>query len=240
MNQNLEVIESAAHSYEENGFAIFCAFSSSDICKLTEFAHQWLYRLLDKWVNGKQDTHPLGEYHLWFRELGVEHNSLFKANNRHTTPPEEIANILMNPSMIELLNQLGCSNYERWDEGLGWLAFRFIRPGFGDGYPFSRKEWGAAKDVFSFWIPIIGFTPQETIALVPGSHKREYESYLPENGKFRKDELYFAGDVTQLDPMRPSLSSGDAIMFHPRLLHSENIEVGETTRLSLEFRIKPI
>ena len=52
---------------------------------------------------------------------------------------------------MTLLN-FPANKFTFWDEGLGWLAFRLVRPGFGDGYPLSKKEWGIAKDVISCWI----------------------------------------------------------------------------------------
>jgi hypothetical protein len=76
----------------------------------------------------------------------------------------EIEKVLLNNKVKGFLYKIGLQRYEIWDEGLGWLAFRFIRPGVGDGYPLSRKAWGPAKNVVSCWVPIIGYEPMKNIS----------------------------------------------------------------------------
>ena len=226
--------------YNRYGFAILKVFDEQQVDILDAFARAWIYRLLAKWTAGKDDQLPLETYHIWPSSLKIDHGNVFRAPNRHTSPESEIERILINDRVRGFVRDIGIERYSIWDEGLGWLAFRFIRPGVGDGYPFSRKEWGIAKNVVSCWIPIIGYEPTETLTLVPGSHLKEYERHLPTESKFAKDEYRLANAPSASEVYNPQLKKGEVIFFHPRTLHSEDVIASSVTRLSLEFRLDPV
>ncbi len=228
-----------AQKYREQGFAVLRLHSDKELSILETFAKNWVYRLLDKWIKGRKEEFPLNIYHTWWGSLGIDHDNLFKASNRHCDAGQEIKNILVNNTLVSFLASIGIQHFNLWDEGLGWLGFRFIRPGYNDGYPMSRKEWGLAKKVISFWVPIIGFSERETLALVPRSHLRKYRKYLPSNTKFRKGEYRLAHLTKSSEIYRPSLEKGEAIVYHPRILHTEDVKESDVTRLNIEVRIIP-
>jgi Phytanoyl-CoA dioxygenase (PhyH) len=218
--------------YEEHGFAILGAYSNNESEMIIEYATNWLQSLLPI-----EQHQPLESYHLWFKHKKIEHNSLFAAKNRHRKPDQTIEKIIMSERIESFLNNLVPQGYTIWDEGLGWLAFRFIRPRHNDGYPFSCKAWGPAKTVISAWLPVIGLDSNCTLKMLPGSHKLDYERHLPENSKFCKDEYRLNKLPAATEVYQPELKPGDIIFFHPNLLHSEDVTTGNNTRLSLEFRI---
>ena len=226
--------------YNRYGFAVISILDESQVCMLEKFAKAWVYRLLAKWTVGKEDSLPLETYHIWSESLHVDHDNIFCAKNRHICGDSEIEKVLLNDKVKSFLGQIGLERYEIWDEGLGWLAFRFIRPGVGDSYPLSRKTWGIAKNVVSCWVPIIGYEPSETLTLVPGSHLKEYEKYLPSNDKFTKGEYRLANPPADLESYNPKLERGQVIFYHPKTLHSEDVIVSSVTRLSLEYRLNPL
>ena len=225
--------------YEENGFVVVRVFDAAETSELETFAVEWVRQLIARHANVKEDD-LLALYHLWGEERSVPHDRLFGAANRHTRPPAAIETIVLNGRLRATACGLLESEVELWDEGLGWLAFRLIRPGMLDGYPMSCKAWGPAKQVLSCWIPIIGRSSSETIALVPGSHRERFDSYLPSEGKFRADEYRLASPIAEHRIVRPSLARGEVIFFHPRILHSEDVTASEITRLNLEMRFQPI
>ena len=188
MINSRESIGNAVDLYHENGFSILEVFDEGQVRLLEVFAKGWIFRLLSTWTAGKEKDLPLEKYHVWSGSLNIDHSNVFRAVNRHTNPPGNVEDVLFNNKLIDFLTKTGLREYKIWDEGLGRLAFRFIRPGVGDGYPLTRKAWGIATNVISCWIPIIGYSPKETLTVVPGSHKKEYEKYLPTDGKFRNDE----------------------------------------------------
>jgi len=227
--------------YNRWGFAVLKILDEDQVRILERFTKAWVYRLLAQWTAGRENSLPLETYHIWSKSLLIDHGSIFCAGNRHVCPDREIENILIsNDQLKSFLREIGVERYEVWDEGLGWLGFRYIRPRMGDGYPFSRKAWGIAQNVISFWVPIIGNNPSETLTLVPGSHLKDYDKHLPTDGKFRKDEYRLTNVPSALERYNPKLARGEIIVYHPKTLHSENVAAGNVTRLSLEFRINPI
>ena len=230
--------ERQVHAYNTCGFAIVQLLTPEQTEVIVDFAKRWIYRLLHAWTGGREELFPLEAYHTWSENLGVDHPRIFCATNRHTSPPAAIGQALLNDRVSLFLSGVGVRRFRPWDEGLGWLGFRFIRPGKGDGYPVSRKSWGVAGGVLSWWIPVIGHSSRETLALVPGSHIHEYPRGLTRGTKFRADEYRLADDVT-VELWRPSLQPGEAIVYHPRPLHTEDVPAASITRLNLEFRIEP-
>jgi hypothetical protein len=225
------------NSYNSFGFAIVKLYEEKAVKQIQAFAKNWIYGLLSQWVKGKEGKYPLRDYNRWSERLGVDHDNILIAKNRHIIPEDSIKKILINDRLKEFLAGIGVYQCELWDEGLGWLAFRFIRPGKNDGYPWSKKSWGPAKNVISIWIPIIGHSSDRTLRMIPGSHKKKHCKYLPKQSKFRKDEYRLLGSVKESNIFSPDLKAGEMIFYHPELLHSENVTRSESTRLNFEFRI---
>ena len=59
---------------------------------------------------------------------------------------------------------------------------------------------------------------------------------MPENTKFIPNEFRFAGDMKELNLVRPNLKKGEIIIYHPATLHTEEVYDSKVTRLNLEFR----
>ena len=225
-------------SYERDGFAIVTLFDRPQVQTLTALAKGWVYDLLKPWVKGAQGSYRLDEYHLWSEELGVDHDRVFCARNRYARPSPRIRQVLVNELAQDFLSRVGAAEFDIWEGDANWLGFRFIRPGSNDGYPFSRKAWGPASNVISCWIPVVGYDPEQTLTLVPGSHLKEYERKLSED-KFASGKYRLASSEKELERVSPQLQPGEVIFYHPKTLHSENVTGGDVTRLSLEFRIVP-
>ena len=214
--------------YQAEGFRLFKAFTDNEFAILYDFAVLWVRKVLLTWL----DHIPLALYHDWSEAPDIDHAAIFCTENRHTAPPTYIRKILLNDTVKEFLTEVA-GQWQLHDDGLGWLGFRLIRPNHGDGHPLLCKAWGPAKDVVSCWVPIIGFTPKQTITLVPGSHLREWQK-APMGGKFA-DEFRLAEPPGHT--YNPHMRNGEAVFFHPRTLHSVDIRKGNVTGLSLEFRV---
>ena len=232
-------IKSLIDSYNLNGFEIFDYISQSSYKQLKAFSLEWVCNLFAATGLELNDEKSIESYHLNQESNEKIHSDALRAKNRHQIPPNQIKDILINSNLKDLCYRLGIVDYTLWDEGLGWLAFRLIRPGFNDGYPFSKKDWGPGKGTISVWIPIVGFDPNQIIAFIPGSNIKEYEKFLPESSKFTPDEFRLKEKIFESDIYRPNILPGQAIIFTPKTIHSEDITEGNKTRLSLEFRIIP-
>lgn len=227
--------------YNKDGYCVLNVFKENEFLELQNFTNNWIKKVISTKSGFNVDARSLSDYHKWGVELGIKHEGLFSANNRYIDPPESIIKILHNERITLFLSKLHGGGYKQWaDPGLGWFGYRLIRPGMGDGYPTSCKNWGAAAGVISLWVPIIGFSQHETLSFVPGSHLKNYKNYLPEDSKFTKGELRLKDYIDPKNYSRIELHEGEAIIYHPALLHTENVESGDSTRINLEYRFMPL
>lgn len=236
----IKTIEEAIVEYKNNGYVVLSVFSPSEYEAIKDFSKKWVRSVIKSGAdnNPEIDRAPLQDYHHWWKRLGVVHEGLFAAKNRYIEPPDEIKAILINSRISEFIKKL-TKDISLWaDPGLGWFGFRMIRPGHGDGYPTSCKNWGAAAGVISVWLPIVGFTENETLALVKGSHKKEYKKYLPEGSKFTAGEFRLAPSEEPLIYTRPNLKEGEIILYQSGTLHTEDVVDSNITRINLEYRFK--
>ena len=226
--------------YLEEGYEILDFLTLEEFELVKSYALEMLFALFKKYGVSNLSDKRLSEYHQWCDREKVPHSEILKARNRHTIPPDAIKELLLNDRLASLLSRIGIEQNQIWDEGLGWLGFRLIRPGFGDGYPFSCKSWGPAKNVISVWLPIVGFSPYSMINLMPKSHRKEYPMFLPKESKFTKDEYRLDYQPASDEQLRPVMQEGQALLFHPKTIHSEEVTKSKETRFNLEFRIEPI
>jgi hypothetical protein len=224
--------------YHRNGYVVAKIHDELESERLKYFATSWIKRLLIDSLPIDTPGYELENYHLWEREISQDHRKAFNSKNRYVYPPADVMDALLNTNMKDLLSELGTRNYKIWDDGWGNVGFRMIRPGVGDGYPLCTKEWGVAKGVISFWIPIIGFSSDETLELIPGSHLQDYEREVVE-GQFAAGEPRFVGDRDSLNLERPILRQGDVICYSSKTLHSEDVCMSSITRINLEIRFQP-
>lgn len=229
---------SVAESYHRNGYAVADIHSKLESEKIKYFTMSWIKRLLMDYIPINAAGYELKNYHLWEKNISQDHRKIFNSKNRYLYPPADVMEALLNNNMKDLLSELGILKYKIWDDGWGNVGFRMIRPGVGDGYPLCTKEWGVAKGVISFWIPIIGFSSDETLELVPGSHLKVYESEVVE-GQFAAGEPRFLGDRDSLKLVRPILKHGEVICYSSKMLHSEDVSTSSITRINLEIRFQP-
>jgi len=230
-------INKAVDNYLSNGYAIVNFFSPEKKQLIDDWAFTWLYSLMPSEVKGNE----ISNYHNWFEEFKINHDELLRAKNRHKLANKQIdEEIIQNSYLKEFCRLVGVKKYKFWDEGLGNIGFRLIRPGYNDGYPFSKKEWGVAKNVISLWIPIVGYSENETLLLLPESHKKDFIGEIDQTNKFRNDELRLASISNEMKFIRPSLKENELLIFHPKLIHSEDVLKSNITRFNLEMRIEPI
>ncbi len=235
-----DTLDRAVRDYERDGFAVVRVFDNAEAELIERFAKNWVRELLHRACGAPTEGRSLATYHEWWNSVPVDHATLFSAANRYTRPVGKVSDALLNTKVWNFLSRISPGKFEIWDEGIGWLGFRFIRPGMNDGYPPSRKQWGPAKKVVSCWIPVIGHTEQETLSVSPGSHLRDFDRHLPGDSKFCPDEYRLANPPPDLVFLRPPLSRGEVIFSHPRLIHTEDVRESTVTRLNLEVRFNPL
>jgi hypothetical protein len=238
---NIDVRSNPEQSYKDNGFAILKVFNQAEQSLIFNHAKAWFRDVMSHNTDKKiSDTLDLENYHKWHSQIGVAHSECLRAKFRYIDPVSELKSALLPNVLMKFIKSVSASKGDLWnDPGLGWYGFRLIRPAMNDGYPFSCKNWGQAAGVISVWCPVIGASKNETLALIPGSHMMEHEAYLPDNSKFTKGELRLKRDVNELEIFRPDLDEGEVIVYHPAVLHSEDVYASKITRLNTEYRFRP-
>lgn len=224
--------------YRSDGYCIEDVYTEAEFSFIQEFSIKWLNELFREFLGKEATSEDIKRYHTLQKEYDIPHQQILSAKNRHQSPSIKLKKLIINDRLAEILNEIGVKKIDLWDEGLGWLAFRLIRPSMGDGYPFSKKKWGPAEPVVSMWLPIVGFNKDVTLAMVPGSHKKEHQKYKDSNSIFNKDEYRLLSPPSEHEIFRPTLRKGQCILFDYSLLHSEDIQSGDSTRFNLEFRVR--
>jgi hypothetical protein len=93
------------------------------------------------------------------------------------------------------------------------------------------------KSFLTVWIPLIGFGKNYSLKLYPGTHKilhlkKNFEKKTKYISRVFKKNYY-----KKLNSIRPNLKPGQAIIFHPNLIHGGSKNNGSHTRISIEVRL---
>ena len=93
------------------------------------------------------------------------------------------------------------------------------------------------KDVLiTAWVPIFGFDKKYSLKIYPKSHLFTHnQKHFSKNSK-KISKIFKKSYYEKFKSLRPSLKIGQAIIFHPNLLHGGSYNLGQETRLSLEIR----
>lgn len=239
MKELIQSFQSKVVEYNRDGFAVVELFDAREQAILKEFATNWIYKLLADWIERPQreKLFPISSYHVWSQNLPEEHRDRFKAANRYQCPEPEVREAIISKRLRAFLYAIGHTKTNTYDYGLGDVGFRLIRPGVNDGYPLCAKDWFVAKGVTSFWIPIIGTSSNETLLIARGTHLQDLPKKIGTD-KFAAGEPRYAGDIADLDLVRPELTPSHAICYHARTVHSEDVTCSGITRLNLEIRFQ--
>lgn len=233
--------------FQKNGFVVINNFfEKEEYQSILNFTENWINKNISQAFPSDLNISNLqinkfSNYHNFIIKNKIDHSKIASARYRYIEPPESIIKIIHKPKLFDLLEDFsGFKSYIKWqDPGFGWLGYRLIRASSNDGYPPSCKNWGAARDVYSIWLPIAGCNTSSNIRFLPESHKREFKKYLPDNSKFTKGEFRLNEDIPPENFVRPNVNQRGIIIYHPACIHSEDSKDNKNTRLNLEYRFKP-
>ena len=219
--------------FNKNGYLLIQ--SSQDISKIRDYTTNWIFSLLGR----EASNNPNLIHEIKFDE--VFYSSKLVQKNRHKDNQILIKYIIDSYDLMPFINDIFHSKWRIWDEGFGSLGLRIVRPNSNDGYPWSCKAWGPAKNVLSFSTTLFISSPKSGTALLPKSHLLKNLPTTCENSIHCKDELRL--DIKKVNvssKIHPVSNIGDLLIMNPRLIHTEKNFSDNSTRISLEFRIEPL
>lgn len=236
-------IDLLSTKYKDDGYCIIERFDGGLVERLSAAVYDQISSIIPESISTRFRQNVI-KYHEWFDEAdhSILHDDIFTASARHFSPSQcEFGSMGEDKQVTKMIeNIVSADNIKVWDEGLGWCAFRLIRPlPFKDGYPLSKKEWGPGGNLISLYIPIALGSRHDNFGIVPKSHARKFQGEKQPD-KFCRDELRLTqGQIDEAEIVRPDVRLGQGLLFSPKLIHCEAASANSTgTRLSCEIRFK--
>lgn len=228
--------------YDRDGFAVVPLVGDAEYAELVGAARSRLNEIAAKRnVAVSFQTLALEDYH----RLGIsdeDHRWMMSPNNRKLflTPAQQV--MLLNATLRPiLLHHFGHANVllkdlvdDQWIRGA--CGFRVIRPNTRDvSGVHSESSYGIHP--VTIWMPLAGFDGRYTLKLAPKSHKIRHppDAIRIEEGFMARP--YSDEYVRRFHFIRPTMRPGEAIVFHPDLIHGGSQNLGDSSRVSLEVRV---
>lgn len=232
-----------ATNFRRDGFVIVDLFDAGEMRVLKEALRSRLNEIFAEAIPERQlEVGHLEHYHLRLAGHDHLHRMLADLSTRRLELDEELKAILFGARVRAALHRIaddGCLKVGRTIPGLGFqpdcCGFRVIRPQV-DPAPGIHTDGMNTPCAFTMWVPLTGFDRRYSLALFPGSH-REAHDRRGLLSQTKPTVRYFSfAYAARFQRIRPSLRSGQAIVFHPNLLHGGGENEGHETRASLEVR----
>ena len=107
--------------------------------------------------------------------------------------------------------------------------------------PLHQEVYGQISyDCFNLWVPLVPVTPENgTLRVLPGSHKLgalKHRFFA----EFNNAHGLCEGQIDESEIITPSLDAGDAILFHPFLVHGSGSNQSGSIRWTMVARYNPV
>ena len=238
--------------YKRNGYLKISLFSKKEIKNFKNIIKKDLNKKLLHNLSSKVKIEKLEKYHtLKIKEN--EHKFLVKPNHRYFKFSKEIVKKILNIKILYLikntwghnsisLNWIG--DLKKKQKVINATGYRLARPSKNKNNDTAgvhidmnvggiiNKDKNASTTI---WIPIVGFNKKYTLKISPRSHNYNH------GNKFKKTKkispLLPKSYSKKFKFIRLTYKVGEAMIFHPNLLHGGSINRGSVTRVSLDTRI---
>ena len=232
--------------YGDSGFTVEGVLNSEEVSLLVnEITSQWLDRILQiaPEAHAAFSAAGLGNYHT-FAHL-VDHKELWP--KIHRILPQSAVKKFRDTGLFRILEEVFGQIEISREENVGWeeVYWRIVRPHESDDVaPLHADAWfwvlgcgdmPTGKDRIKVWLPIITEPGANNLLLVPGSHRKEWNHSSEIRDGMIKPVWGDNPDLSK--PIMADCKSGDAVIFHDKLIHGGQVNRGEKTRISLEFTI---
>ncbi len=189
------------------------------------------------------------------------HSNIIDSSKRYIGLNKSYQNIILKNKFINYI----CKNYWGHEQKeITWVAslkkkqvkknstaFRLARPMNLSIYGKQKKDVGGVhfdlffgsaenynyKALITIWCPLVGFTNSYTLRISPKSHLKKHKKVNLDKQKKYLSPVFKTKYTKRFKYIRPNLKPGQAIIFHPNLLHGGSHNLGVNTRCSLDFRL---
>ena len=234
----------------DNGFSKIKLFNNFDI---KNFKKQ-IIKILNtkKFIKKKFKIDDLKKYHKIVKEENIHKKFTDPKNRCLEFNKKIIKKIRNNKKILSLLKETWGENkfdirlYQKKNIKKNFGAFRLARPykkfkddvgGVHLDLHFNNKIHKNHKILYTLWVPVIGNSKKSTLKLAPGSHKREHKiKNLSKQNRYIS-KIFKESYVKKFRFNRYYLKQGEALIFHPNLLHGGSKNLTNYTRVSFDFRI---
>lgn len=241
--------------FKRNGYLLIKIFSKSDI----KFINNTIKNKINSLLGRKNKIKSLENYHKIVSDK--EHLKIVNGKSRNIALSKKIlAKIFKNKKILHLtknywkhntfsLNWVG--NLKKKQVKRNVTGFRIARPVLYKNNILTKKDVGGVhfdlfyggrvnnnyKSLMTIWCPIVGFSNKFTLNISPKSHLiKHYKKYLSKQSIYISP-VFLNNYTKKFKFFRPNLQVGQAIIFHPNLLHGASNNIGSITRVSIDLRI---
>ena len=239
--------------YRRNGYLKVKLFNKKEISLLKKKIILDLKKKYFSKFKKNLDLVKLENYHKLNIEE-IQHKFLVKPAHRYFLFEKKLVKKILNKEIIDLIkNEWGHSKIS-----LNWIGdlkkkqkiknatgYRVARPykNAGNDTAGVHIDVNAGgiinkdiKSTLTIWIPIVGFSKKFTLKIAPKSHIKKH------NVKFKKTKekvtpLLMEDYWKKFKFKRLNYKPGEALVFHPNLLHGGSDNLGSNTRISLDTRV---
>ena len=238
-------------------------FIKNGYCKINLFNKSEFNYLCNKVINkinkkitkkGKKlKLENIKNYHKY--DVESYHEKIIKSSTRYLILDKKLIKPVITNKLIKKISKFywGHSNFSiKWVGSLkeplknNATGFRIARP-----LKNSKKDVGGEhldlhyggenninqKKLFTLWCPIVGMSNKYTLRISPRSHKKKHSLNSISRQKKFISKVLKKSYVQKFKFIRPKLSPGQVIFFHPNLIHGSSVNLGEKTRVSIDLRI---
>ena len=239
------------NKYDKFGFIIINLFNSKLIDQLRLELEKKIFKNLNKKNFNKKDKSFLKNFHK-HKFTEKEKKKIFEPSNRFIRLKKKYLEKIKNN---EIIQNILIKNWEHNQYKIKWVAslkkkqiknnvcgFRICEPKTkGVGTHLDLHVGGKISNdlnvLKSLWIPLEGFDKRYTLNISPKSHKVNHPIKKFVQQKRFISNVFQKKYVQKFKFKRFDLKKGEAIFFHPNLLHGGTDNKGNKSRASLEIRL---
>jgi len=240
----------------KNGYAVIDLLSKNDLSVIT----QAICKKFNYMISNKKNLFNISNiknYHN-FSFAKRNHEELINSSRRYISLDKKVLNkVKKNKDILNIMqNYWGHNKFTpKWVGSIKQIkdnaaGFRIARPsklkiqdaaGSHSDIQFYKNLGGKIandhKIMITAWVPLVGFNKKYTLRFAPTTHLVDHPYKAITKQKKHTSSVLSKDYLKKFKFKRLNLKKGQAIFFHPNLIHGGSINKGSNTRLSIEIRM---